>query len=877
MNHHRHQVLSLFGLTLLVCSLSLIPPFAYADARLSTDVVPTSESITLKINAARLEYTGTAEFQLRVKEPTNTFNFHAKGLRIDKLVLTRNGEDVPAEFGQKEYAIIEVRTSGPLKPGTASMKVEFTNWLDTTSTSLFRIIEDNEGNTFTQFEPAEARGAFPCWDEPSFKIPFQMTLIVPEAHTAVFNTPIERESIADGWKTIVFRRTKPLPTYLLAFATGPLESVPIPQMSIPGRVITVRGKTRLAEEAIAIAPQVLAALEKYFGQKYPYEKLDLIAVPGMGGAMENAGAVTFADNLLLLEPGRISVSQRRALASVMAHELAHMWFGDLVTLAWWDDTWLNESFASWMGDKITHEVFPEYGMDISKVRSANDVMETDARASTRAIRRPVEAVDNLALAFDDLAYSKGQAVLGMFEQWLGPETFRQGLLEYLKVHAWGTATAQDFWSALSHASGKDIEATVAPYFDQPGVPWVSAELMLDNRVRLTQKRFANYGTTLPTGLWNIPVVLGYSDGKGTKTQTILLDQPEKTIELSALEGNVAWILPNANMDGYYRWSVAPDMLVRLAEHPQERGVGERVGVIGNLGALLDAGTISGDNYLRTLSQFADDSNPEVISVLLSALGKIRTAFVTDENEDEFGKYVRRTLGPALQRFGLARLADETETVTRVRSQLISWLGNEGEDPRVNTYADSLATVYMKDPSAVDPQLAGVFLSLSAAHGDRAFFDECRRRFETAQVPTERSRFLYLLGSFRNPDLLNEALQYGMKGPLRPTEILTIPDAAMSYRKNEDVVFQWVLDHYDEILSRLPPEYAAFMPFIANGCSRVRLAKAQEFFAMPGHHVAGTEEQLAKVTEQVNDCNGLREREGAAVNQYMRKFAGGTDR
>ncbi|HUU45838.1 MAG TPA: M1 family metallopeptidase [Acidobacteriota bacterium] len=858
----------------LVAAVLLYSGQAWADARLSTQVVPTFEAITLKIDADRPDYTGTAQFELEVKEQTSTFNFHAEGMTIDKLTLTRGGQPVPAEFTMQEYGIVQVSAGSALAPGPAQLVVTFSNTLDTTDNSLHRVEDGGFYYTFTQFEPDDAREAFPCWDEPAFKIPFQITLIVPEAHTAVSNSPVESESVADGWKTVIFQRSKPLPTYLVAFATGPLESVPIPGMSVPGNVWTPKGKTHLAGEAVKITPLILAALEKYFGESYPYEKCDMIAVPGQGGAMENPGLITYGDGLILLDPETMSPSQRRTLAAVHTHELAHIWFGDLVTLEWWDETWLNESFASWMGDKITHEVFPELGMDVSAIRSGLYAMNTDARPSTRAIRRPVEATDNLSMSFDDLAYSKGQAVLGMFEQWVGPEALREAVLEYCDTYAWRTTTAHDFWTILSRISGQDIEAAMSTYLDQPGVALVSAEVTLDNRVKLTQKRFSNYGVPVPEdALWQIPVVLKYSDGIDTRTQTVLLTEPEKTVELHSLEGDPAWVLPNAGMHGYYRWSVPPAMLARLAEGAtEELEVTERVGLISNLGAELDAGSISGDNYLLTLNHFANDPDPEVISALLSAVGKIRQAFVVDENENDFALWVRGTLGPALKQFGFTRKEGEEETITRFRSQLLGWLGEEGMDKRVQAYADSLSQVYLKEPTAVDPQLAGICLYLTALRGDRALFDEFKRRFEAAEIPRDRSRFLGLLGDFRDPELVEDALTYSLDGPLRPLEIFSIPGSILGARQYEERIYVWLTTNYDAITSRIPPQYAAYMPSIGGGCSLERLARTRVFFAMPTHNVPGTDEIMAKVADRATDCAGLRERETAAVNRYLKEFA-----
>src|SRR5439155_17675029 len=344
------------------------------------------------------------------------------------------------------------------------------------------------------FEATEARCAFPCWDEPEFKIPFQVTLVVPEAHLAIGNTPVETDTVADGQRTVVFERTPPLPAYLLAIATGPLETVPIEGMRVPGRIVTIKGASGVAREAARVTPPLVAALEKYFGLPYPYRKLDLLAVPEFWpGAMENAGAIAFADRILLIDPRAASAGQKRTLVAVDAHELAHMWFGDLVTMKWWDDLWLNESFASWMGDKITQEVAPEYEMPLAEVEETQRAMLRDAQRSTRPIRAPIDVFDNIDEAFDELTYDKGQAVLTMFEAWLGPETFRKGVVAYLKAHAWGSATASDLWASLSKTAGRDVAGPMSTFLDQPGVPLVKVDLLPGGKVRLSQERFLNEG------------------------------------------------------------------------------------------------------------------------------------------------------------------------------------------------------------------------------------------------------------------------------------------------------------------------------------------------------------------------------------------------
>jgi len=848
------------------------PRLGLADGRLPHQVVPTEQAISLRLDADQRDYTGSTEIALNVAETTSTFQFHSEGLTLTKLTLTQDKATIPTSFKAGELGILTVNTGKPLHTGPAHLSIEYSNTFDTTAVSLYRMDADGHGYCFSQMESDDAREAFPCWDEPIFKIPYQLTISVPVAHIAVSNMPVEKETTADGWKTDVFKKSPPMPSYLIAIATGPFDVVPIPGMSVPGNVICPKGQGNLAGEAVKTVPPILAALEKYFGMPYPFEKLDVIAVPEFWpGAMENPGAVTYAEGILLLDPSTISVGQKRTLAAVTAHEFAHMWFGDLVTMQWWDDLWLNESFASWMATKVTGEVFPQYGMDISEVRSSSGAMQTDARPSTHAIRQPVAAGDNLLQSADDLAYNKGEAVLGMFEHWLGEEAFRRGIVDYLKTNSWKNATADDLWRALTNASGKDFAATMGTFVDQPGLPLVSADLTLDGKLHLTQKRFSNFGSSEAPMVWAVPVQIKYADKAGTKTQTVLLDQPEMTVALNS-DGPPQWVMPNAGSTGYYRWTVPPRMLAKLAESGGGLlDVSERVGLLGDVAALLDAGEVTGDDYLHTLNHFANDSDPRVISTMLTGIAKVHDAFITPDLEDGYAAYVRKTLRPALDRFGLQTKPGEDEEVTRFRPQLIGYLGDDGRDLAVAHYADSLAHAFMKDPGSIDPTMITVSISLAAQHGDRAMFEECKRRFESASNPQERSLFLGALGSFRDSAIVTEALAYSLSGPLRPNEFFYIPFGVSAVPKYADMSFDWMMEHYEQVMAKMPPLFAAFLPYSAGGCSRERLAKAEAFFGDVSRKVAGTEESLAKVSDQVNDCAGLREREGARVAAYLKQF------
>jgi len=841
-------------------------------ARLGRDVVPVSQAIVLDLDPSNPDYTGSVEIVLDVRKPVRSFRLHAESIDLLEVTLTRQGSSSePTRLVAKASADgqVEVVADNGIPKGRHTLHIDFHNDFDTQAKGLYRLQVAGAWYAFTQFEAVDAREAFPCWDEPEFKIPYSVTLTVPVADAAIANTAEERVVEKDGKRTTVFKATRPLPSYLLAVAIGPFEFVPIPGTSVPARVVTTKGQSSLAGQAVAMTPPILAALEKYFGSRHPYEKLDLIAVPEYWyGAMENPGAITFVDRLLLLDPKNVDDDARERLAVTTAHEIAHMWFGDLVTMAWWDDLWLNESFASWMEDKITAEVYPEFNSVVGQVKSAQGVMGLDSLLTTRAMRQPVLSMDSLLQSADALAYSKGSAVLHMVENWIGPPAFRSGVLAYLKAHADANATADDLWSALGKASRKDVKAALSSFLDQPGVPLVTVEPLPGGRAKLKQSRFLNAGATAPHAqLWRIPVTLRYPEGSGTKTQRLLLTKPEQVVILETKTTPV-WIHPNADESGYYRWSVPSEVFTRLAADAGKMlDTRERVGFLGNASALLNAGQLRGEDYVKVLEAFASDPDPEVVGNVLAGLDKIRETFFAEGKDTGFAPFVRRTLAPALQRFGAAKSEGEAARVTILRPRLLETLGDAGRDEAVLSTMERLAAAYVADPASVDPSLADTAIQLSAIRGDAAMFDLYRSRFEAARVPTERRRFLSALGNFRDPALADRALDYVFAGPLRPQEIMAIPRAQGAVPAKQAKTFAWMTAHYDEIAAHIPADFMVFMPYFADGCSSERADAAKAFFADPKHAPPGTTTELSRVEESVGDCVGLDAREGESVRRY----------
>ena len=826
--------------------------------RLGTDVVPTAERVSLNADPRSDAFTGTVSVDLDAKKKVSAFDFHAQDLTITSLEV----DGKAAKFESRPQAIVAVTTAKPLAMGRHTMTAAFTGNYNGQAVGFYKMVKDGEPYLYTQFEAIDARRAFPCWDEPSFKLPYQLTLTIPKQYDAVGNTPIASQSEDGDSKTLHFAATKPLPSYLIAFAVGQFDFVPVPGTSIPTRIVAPKGQAALTKLAVETTPPILAALEKYFGQRYPYEKLDLIAVPEFwAGAMENAGAITYKDSILLADPAATTAVQKRNLARVSAHELAHMWFGDLVTLAWWDDLWLNESFADWMGDKITQQVYPELGLEMAEMGPIDSVKNADARATTQAVRQrgtgPEDALNNVGVTYD-----KGKAVLAMFEHWVTPEKFRAGVLDYLKAHAWRNATESDFFSAMAARTSKSAAEAMETFIDQPGIPLVTVSVAGDE-VTLSQTRFL---TTLSgrAESWKVPVSIRYSDGTSTKTATVLLDTPSKTITL----GHVSWLYPDADAIGYYRWQMPSALMSDVASRaPELLSPKERFAFVGNASALFKSGAIHGDEYLGLLSRFGSDPDVGVISSVSTALGQVEATFDSPEVRPAFAAYVRRTLGPALDRIGFAPKAGEPGPVTILRPTLLDWLYDRGEDPRVREFVDGAAKRYLAEPSSIDPSLANIVVRLYAMSGDAALFDEYAKRFENAKSPAERNRYLNALGSFRDPAVHVKALQYSLTGPLRPNEFMAVTNFGGTAEDREKS-YRWMLAHFDEITARLPRPYLSFMPMIASGCEKERVEDARKFFSDEKRRVEGTERTLARVAEQVDQCAALRSREMTAVSKYL---------
>ena len=848
----------------LVCTA--VPSLA-DEPRLDGNVAPTFEAIELNLDANQDAYTGSVRIDIVVKRATRDFLFHAEEMSLDAVELRGPAGTVSVDIAPAgDRGTQRATCASELAPGKYTLAISFSKPYNTRAVGLYRVIHEGQGYLFTQMEAMDARKAFPCWDEPIYKIPFQVTVTVPTQQEAVSNSPVETETLGASTRTLAFKKLPPTSSYLIAIAAGPLESVPITGMKMPGRVYMTKGQKQLGKYAASITPAIVAALEEYFGIPYPYEKLDLIAVPEFWpGAMENPGAITYRDRMLLLDPKTNSVAQQRQLGYVTAHEVAHMWFGDYVTMAWWDDLWLNESFADWLSEKIAVRLYPDSDLETDYAQEVNQTMIGDARPSTTPVRKKVDS-GNDVMEDLGLAYQKGRTVLRMTEQLIGEEAFQRGVRQYLRDHAWGNAVGADLFSALSHAADTNLQPLLSSFLDQPGFPLVRVDVSDGGVLTVSQKRFLNYGVEAAPQTWTVPVRLKISDGKNVQTRVVLLDRESKRVEIP---GKIEWVMPDAGGASYYRWIMPIDMMTAIAADPGGTMTKrERARFLSNARALLAAGEISGDEYLALAASFAATPEADIVSSVIEDLNGLRSAFITDDLTEEYAAYVRRALGPARERFGIEPRADDSEEVASIRPGLIRMLGDDGQDPEVRAYCKTMAERYVADPNSVEPSIAGAVLGIAALDGSRAEYDLFRTKYESAKVPTEKGRYLSALGRFEDPTLQEETLKYVLTDKVRPTETWQAIGGLFSTEQGRDRVYRWLTKNYDTLAARVPPEFASYFPYFVSGCSEQRLEAARKFFADPAHQVDGTEATMEKVSDQILDCVNLREREGQAVAAYL---------
>lgn len=852
-----------------LCALPLLAGSATPPSfRLGGAVRPTHYKLDLTVLPAAGRFSGTMDIDLDIREASSIIWLNAVGLRIGPASLNRLKARVIT--GHDQFAGFAV--DRPVGPGAAALHIPFNGKLnDGGSAGLFRVKEGGDWYAFSQFEAIDARSAFPCFDEPSFKAPWQLTLHVKQHLTALSNTPAVSET-ADraGLKTVVFAETRPLPSYLIAVAAGPFDVVDAGRAGMkrtPIRIITPRGRAAEAKHAAESTPPILALLEKYFGSPFPYEKLDEIAVPLLPGAMENAGLVTYACDAILGKPQRDSISRRREFAVTAAHELAHQWLGDVVTAAWWNDIWLNEALATWMESKIIAEWKPEWRMDVSQVVSRSDVMKSDILASARRIREPVRSNGDIANAFDGITYEKGAAVIRMFETWIGRDTFRDGVRRYAQRHAWGSASADDFLKAISEAAGRDIAPAFSSFLEQAGVPLVSMGLRCDPPgLTLKQSRELPPGSRAsPAQTWQIPLCVRYPGGR----ECALITQAASELKLKTASCP-AWLLGNDGETGYYR--------VQYAADPQNAPltVAERVGLIMDTEALAADGIVPIGQSLSLVTRLHEDSDRFILTSLVGVAAGVRAHLVPEALRPNYQRFVRAMFGAKARELGWQPRPGEADDTQLLRQALVPFVASAGEDRGLIAEAERLAEQWLRDRNAIAPELTTEALRVAAEFGGKRLFDHLHAAARKTKDDHDREEMLTAMGSFRDPAIAKQSLALMLRREFDSREAASLLYGPLAHEQTRSLPFEFVKKNYNALVSISPRtvdlDFAAELPQVASVfCSEERYAEVKSFFSEHMETARGGARNLAQVLEQIQLCAARKKAQEQQVGDFLRSY------
>ncbi len=846
---------------LALAILLALPLLTAADAlpmRLPDNVVPLSYRLALTVDPEQSRHHGEVSIDVDIKAATRSIRLHAKGLAVSSAILEVAGRSYRASAGAVGEQLLELAFAELIPAGRGELGLVFTGRVDDKgSQGLFRQRDRGRWYAFTQFEASDARRAFPAFDEPRWKVPWTLALTVPQHLTAVANTAVAREvPLAKGMKRVEFFTTQPLPSYLVAFGVGPFDVLDGGKVgSTPLRYITPHGRAQEARYAARMTPAILAALESYFGQSYPYHKLDVMALPITlnFGAMENPGLVTFASRLVLASPAEETLNFKRSYVAVQAHELAHQWFGNYVTMAWWDDLWLNESFASWMGDKITAELMPDWHFETGAQHARSRAMRADRLASARRIHQPVNDEASLASAFDGITYSKGQAVLAMFESWLGADAFQAGVRRYMARHAWGNATGDDFISALS-AGDAELSAAVRSFTEQAGIPQLKVSLVCDDKpvLHLSQSRFLPKGSVADTDvLWQIPVMVRTPAGRSR----MLLTQAQNDLPLP--DGACPpWVEANANGIGYYRTMYEPQRLTALMQS-DDLSVSELLVNIEDAQALTESGDLQLSEALTLALRYASHPRREVVDAALGIIARVEPLIGPDQRS-AYAALWQRAFGARGSALGLTSRATDSDDDRLIRERWLVRLVDAGRDQGLRAQARKLTQEWLQDRATLAVADRALVLRSAALEGDRALFDALVKAALASDNRGERADIYAALGRFEAPELAQSARELWLSPEHDIRELLMAGRDRNAVEPARDGLFAFMRQNFAAIARRLPKESVGRFPqFLAGFCSTEKADEVQQFFAPRLDAGFGGSTHLKQALENIRLCAAYR--------------------
>ena len=840
--------------------------------RLPSTIRPSRHVATLSLDLAACSFRGTQRIELLLEQPVTELVLHGLELAVSRAVFRAGAlELAPEAIRAVEASETLVLTfPQPLPAGEGVLEMDWTGRFSEGLRGLYLA----DGVAVTQFEAADARRVFPCFDEPAFKARWALTLEVPKGLVALSNGAVVSDVEEGGRRRVTFAQTEVLSSYLVALVCGELAGTAEERTAgVPVRTWALPSKAGLARFGQEVALAVLPRLQEYFGLPYAFGKLDQVAVPNFeAGAMENAGLVTYREVALLLDPATTPLALKKRVAGIITHELAHMWFGNWVTMVWWDDLWLNEAFATWMATKVVDAWRPEWRMWLDFDAGTAMALSLDALRSTHPVRGVVRNASEAGESFDVITYEKGGAVLRMIEAFLGEAAFREGIRHYMQKHARANAVADDLWGALAQASAQPVQEVAHAWLAQSGHPLVSVTLK-GNTAVLSQRRFYSEGTLSSDELWPVPVVLRFADGQGIQEQRVLLRQREEEVPLAA-RGKVRWLCGNAGSAGFYRVAYDEGALARLAAHLAELAPAERIGLLRDQWAIVRAGGATVGAFLDLAAGLEGEEDHAVLEAVVGRLAYIEHRLVDEADLPRFRGFVERLFHGQLARVGWEARPDEPDAVRLRRAALVQAVGSVARSSAALAEArPRVSRVLAGAPAALEPNLLDPAVGMVARAGDAAVFEQILTQLAAEKDPATRRRYLLALTAFEEPALVARAQELLFTPTVPTQDVASYVSRLLANRAGAERFWELLQRQWLQVQQRLgaaPMLLRRVVEAMGQLKERRHLEEVQAF--LKAHPLEEAQQATAQTLERLSQDVALRERAMGEVHAWLERRA-----
>jgi len=769
--------------------------------RLPLSIRPRRYAATVTLDMEAKSFTGQQTIELELEKPSNEIILHAIALQLGEVTF-RGGDGKslkPREIQPVQVSeTVVLRFGEPLPAGAAALDVAWTGRF----TEGLRGLYAAGKVAATQFEAADARRLFPCFDEPAFKARWALTVRVPPGLTTLANGALLKDEEDGKLRKLTFAETEVLSSYLVALVCGPLVGTPEEKVEgIPVRTWALPEKAHLTRFGQDAALAALPRLQDYFGLPYAFGKVDQVGIPDFeAGAMENAGLITYREIALLLDPATAPLSVQKRVAEVVTHELAHQWFGNWVTMVWWDDLWLNEAFATWMAYKIVDSWKPDWRVWLDFDAGKAAALHLDALRSTHPVRGEVRNANEAGESFDLITYEKGGAVLRMIEGFLGEDAFREGMRQYMRKHARSNAVADDLWRALANASSQPVLELANAWIGQSGYPLVSVSLE-GRTVTLSQQRYYSEPGVKSAERWPVPMVLRFSDAGGVREQRVLLREAQAKVTLEG-SGEVNWLCANAGSTGFYRVQYDAPALERISASIMALAPSERISLLADQWALVRSGQAPVAAFLDLAGRFGNEEDDAVLDELVSRLAYVEGRLVEGAEQKRFQQWVEKLLGAGLKKLGWNAAPGETDRVKLRRAALVRAVGGVARSaealgearPRVMRMLDG-------DKGVLEPNLLDVAVAMVARSGDRALYEKLLEKMPVEPDPATQRRYLMALTSFEEPALADAAQKLFFTDKVKMQDVASFVTGLMGNRTGRDAWWAEMQKRWQDVLGR----------------------------------------------------------------------------